>query len=120
MVKILITDDSELMRQSLKSMLAEAGYKNFLEADTGDKAINLYKKEKPDLVLLDIMLVGSINGITTLKEIKDIDEEAKVMIVSFFEYDNYVKEAKDLGAIDFISKPVNPKKLVKAVKAVLK
>lgn len=119
MTKILVTDDSSFMRSLVMKSLKEAGYNDFVEADNGKKAVELFKSEKPDLVLLDIVMGGDMDGIATLKEIKTLDKDAKIVMVTVVDQPKVTEEAKAIGAKDFITKPVDPKKLVSAVNKAL-
>ena len=119
MPKILVTDDSSFMRSLVIKSLKGAGYNDFIEASSGKEAVQLFKKQKTDLVLLDIVMGGDMDGIATLKEIKNIDKGAKIIMVTVVDQPKVTEEAKALGAKDFITKPVDPKKLVAAVKKAL-
>lgn len=119
MPKILVTDDSAFMRELVMKSLKEAGYDDFIEADSGKKAITLFEKEKPDLVLLDIVMGPPLSGIDTLKEIMKADPEAKVVMVTVVDQPKVTEEAEKLGATNYITKPVDPQKLVDAVKKAL-
>ena len=58
MTKILTNEDSAFERKAIKNMLTKGGYNDVVEAETGEEGIEVYKKEKPDLVLLDLRLPG--------------------------------------------------------------
>ena len=115
MAKILIGDDSAFMRKILKNILTKEGYTDISEASNGEEIVEKFKKEKPNLVLLDIIMERK-DGIETLKEITKIDKNAKVIMVSAVGQDQMVKEAVTLGAEDYIVKPFNTSKVVSAVK----
>ena len=120
MPKILVVDDSSFMRSLIIESLKKAKYTNFIEASNGNEAVKSLKKNNPDLVLLDIVMGGGMDGISTLKEIKAINPHAKVIMVTVVDQPKVTEEAKKLGASDFITKPVDPKKLINAVKQALK
>jgi len=119
MVKILTVDDSSFIRTMIKKRLGKEGYKEVIEASTGKQAVELYKKEKPDLVLLDIIMGEELSGIETLKAIKELDSDAKVLMVTVIEQKEIAKQAEKLGAIGYIKKPFDEKDLVEKVKKVL-
>lgn len=113
-MKILIADDSQFMRGILKDIVTSQGYE-FVEAENGKVALEQYEKEKPDLVLLDIIM-PEVDGIEVLKK---IGNKAKVIVISAVGQDKMVEEAKDLGAVDYIVKPFDDKKVMETIKKVI-
>ena len=79
--KILISDDSILARKQLKDILSQFGTPTFLEAANGQDAIDIYKKESPSLVFLDIVMPIK-DGNAVIHEITDFDPDATIIIVS--------------------------------------
>ncbi len=103
--KILVCDDSILARKQLMDAVKEiADGAIFIEGRNGAEAIELYKKEKPDLVFMDIVM-PEIDGTTALGEIRDYDSNAVIIIVSSVGTQEQLKKAIQLGAKDFIQKP---------------
>jgi DNA-binding response OmpR family regulator len=109
MPKILLVEDEIRMAENLKQVFTIKGYEVVL-ATTGKDAIELYQKENPDVVLLDLGL-PDINGRDVLKDIKAKRPELKVIIVSGYADTNVQEELTKLGADYFLSKPVMPSKL---------
>jgi two-component system chemotaxis response regulator CheY len=101
---VLIADDSMFMRQILKRTLAEGNYQVIAEATDGYEAISLFKEASPDIVLLDLTMTCK-NGMTVLKEINNLDPNAKVVICSAMGQSKLIVEALNYGARDFIVKP---------------
>ncbi len=107
--KILVVDDEKLLRWSLEQNLTKAGYE-VLSADKGRLAVDLFKQERPDVVLLDIHL-PDISGLKVIEEIKAVDQNAVViMITAYGDIETAVKSMK-AGAYDFVEKPFNMEKL---------
>ncbi len=106
-VKILIGDDSILARKKLKDIILQYGTPLFLEAKDGQETVDLYKKESPDLVFLDIVMPEK-DGNTAIREIIDFDKDADIIIVSSVGTQSQLKVAIEAGAKDFIQKPVQP------------
>jgi len=102
--KILIVDDEYLIRWSLSENLKEHGFKCTM-AESGEKALELYKAESPDLILLDIKMPG-IDGIEVISRIKASETSAPpiIVITATSQIDIAVKAMK-LGAYDYINKP---------------
>ena len=103
MTKVLIVDDDEFMLNVLASQLNEEGYILFTTADC-PHGIELYKKEMPDIVLLDIGL-PSISGLEVLKQIKQFDTNAKVIMITGYPSSLMKEEAMRYGAFAFYEKP---------------
>ncbi len=118
MAKVLVADDSAFMRKILKNILVKAGHTDVVETADGEETVKKYNSEKPDLVLLDIIMEKK-DGIEALKEIKAKDKGAKVVMVSAVGQEQMVKEAMELGANDFIVKPFDSSKVADTVKKVL-
>ncbi|MGG3930759.1 response regulator [Schinkia azotoformans] len=78
---ILIVDDSLFMRRHLRNILIESNYREIIEAENGMDAIHKYKIYSPEIVLMDITM-PVLNGMDALKEIINIDPQAKVIICS--------------------------------------
>ena len=116
--RILICDDAAFMRMMLKDILDRNGYNVVGEAVNGKEGIEKYKELKPDLVLMDITM-PEMDGITALKEIKELDKEANVIICSAMGQQDKVAEAMKLGAKDFVVKPFQPDKLLEVIKKVV-
>lgn len=106
-VKILIGDDSILARKKLKDIILQYGTPLFLEAKDGQETVDLYKKESPDLVFLDIVMPEK-DGNTAIREIIDFDKNADIIIVSSVGTQSQLRAAIEAGAKDFIQKPVQP------------
>jgi len=101
--KILIVDDERDTCEILVEMLVEEGYQTFF-ALTGQIALNKVKKEKPDLVLLDIKM-PQMDGIEALNRMKKIDKDIVVVMITAYGDLDTAKEAMRLGAHDYVTKP---------------
>lgn len=109
--KVMICDDSKLMRKKMKNFLKE-NYSNIdvLVAENGKEAVELYNLEKPNLVFLDIVM-PILDGIGALKQIRSFDSMAKVVITSSSGTKQKLKEALEYGAVEFIQKPWSPEQI---------
>ena len=118
MKKILIADDSLFMRMSLKDNLPD-GYE-VIEADSGAKALELFESQKPDLVLLDIVMPeGEEEGVKVLREIMQSDPQACVIMITAVGQDAIIEECKKLGARDYIVKPFDEEQVAEPVQKCL-
>ncbi len=116
--RILIADDSSFMRTMIKDVLSKAGYEVVEEAESGEEVIKKYDELKPDLVTLDIVMVGE-GGLQTAKEIIRRDPAAKLLMVSAMGQQALVVEAIQAGAKGFVVKPFEPEQLVEEVKRIV-
>jgi two-component system chemotaxis response regulator CheY len=104
MKRVLVVDDAAFMRIALRTMLERCGFEVVGEADTGIKAIQLYKILKPDIVTMDLTM-PELGGVDAIKMIKAIDNNARIIVISSLGHEITVKEAIVAGAMSFIVKP---------------
>jgi len=116
--KILIVDDAAFMRMMIKDTLKKNGYDDLIEAADGEIAVQSFKAENPDLVIMDITMPNK-NGLEALKEIKEIDPNAKIVMCSAMGQESMVVEAIRNGAKDFIVKPFKAERVLKTVQGIL-
>jgi signal transduction histidine kinase len=107
--KILVVDDEPQGCQVLREFFESKGY-HVVEAYNGDEALALYSQEKPYLVLLDIRMPGK-DGIQTLRELKALDPEVGVFMVTAVKEEGASEQAIREGAFEYITKPINPHSL---------
>jgi two-component system chemotaxis response regulator CheY len=116
MKKILVVDDSEFMRQVLKNILKE-DYE-IIETGDGNEAVEQFKVEKPDLVLLDIIMPKK-DGVAVLGSLKKIDSNANVIMITAVGQESIIKDCQNLGSKGYIVKPFDEKQVLDTVKKVL-
>ena len=122
MIKILVLDDETGTCEQLRDFFSYRGYKVF-GATEGEEAVSIIKKEKPQILLLDIRMPG-INGLEVLKQAKEINDKAKVVIITALAEEDKKSEALKLGADEYIAKPFSYEKIegliIKMVNEVIK
>ncbi|HWP29181.1 MAG TPA: response regulator [Chloroflexota bacterium] len=118
MATILIADDAAFMRMRCGRMLTEHGYE-VLEAENGREAVAKYQQYRPDAVLLDITM-PELDGLAALKEIKGLDPNARVAMVTALGQQQVVMAALQAGARDFVVKPFQPERVLAAVQKLLR
>jgi len=114
MKRILICDDEEGIRESLKLILTEEAKYDLDFSDSAKDAIEKIKDPGSDLVLLDIKM-PKMNGLKALKQIKAIQKDLPVIMVTGYDSMETAKEAIDKGASDYIVKPFDSTRVKKAV-----
>ncbi len=118
----MIVDDAVFMRQMLAKILVTEGYEICAEASCATEAVEKYKHAKPDLVTMDIVMpmMEELDGIGAVREIIRFDPQAQIIICSVMGQQSLVVEAIRAGAKDFVTKPVQPVRLLEAVRNILK
>ena len=114
MSRILIVDDSRTSRKILRSILENAGHDIVGEAMDGQDGVNKFKDLRPDIVTLDITM-PVMDGLGALKLIKEMDAEAKIIMVTAAGQQNKMIDAIKLGAAEFVTKPFEPDEIIKMV-----
>lgn len=119
--KIFIIDDEENIRNAIKRMLHESFYPplEVIETGNGEEALEIAKKERPELILLDVLMTG-INGLQVLKDLKanESKELRKIPVIMLTGVGNreVMAKSKRLGAVDYITKPFNEKVFLLKIK----
>lgn len=117
--KIVLAEDSSIFLLLLKFRLEKEGYK-ILTAVNGKEALEIIEKHNPDLILTDIMM-PFINGLEVISHVRNkLNLQIPIIVFSSAEQEEIVLKAFDLGANDFISKPLSPNELVIRVKRFLR
>jgi two-component system, chemotaxis family, chemotaxis protein CheY len=115
--KILIVDDSALSRRTLRRILESAGYEA-VEADDGMTALELYFLEKPNLVLLDLVMKG-MYGLDVLVKLREMDPNALVVVASADIQSSTRQMVDEAGALAFINKPFISEQVIAAIETAL-
>lgn len=114
MAKILIVDDAAFMRMILKDTLIKEGYNEIYEAADGIEAVEVYEAIHPELVIMDITM-PNMDGLAALREIRQRDPNASVVMCSAMGQESIVIEAIKAGAKDFIVKPFKIERVLRTV-----
>lgn len=119
--KILIVEDEPQINKLIELILQSEGYYNILKSYDGQSAFKIIEKEKPDLILLDVM-IPEIDGFSLCKMIKEIPDFSSIQIIMLTarKMEEDILQGFENGAIDYISKPFNNKILLARIKAHLK
>lgn len=114
MHKILIIDDEKPTLSMARLLLGALGY-DVLTAENGPAGIELFEKERPEIVLTDIKMPG-MDGFAVLEKVKSIDPSAQVVVITGHGDVDLAKKAMDREATDFIHKPIEKEALEAALK----
>jgi two-component system, chemotaxis family, chemotaxis protein CheY len=115
--KILIVDDTRLMRNIIRDALTHVDNFEFFEAANGREAVDSYFHNKPDLVTMDITM-DLKDGVEATKEILDLDRDAKIIMITALSQQKLLKDCITAGVRDYVVKPFTQERLSTAVKKV--
>ena len=116
-MKILIVDDHVIVREGIRRLLAPLPELNIIEAASVREAATLFRKERPDVVLLDLNLPHG-SGLELLRRLLAEDPAARVLVFSMYAEPLYVARALDAGACGYVSKGAGAAELVAAIQKV--
>lgn len=118
MIRILLADDHALVRTGIKHLLEETGDMEVVaEAADGSEAVFEFQRVQPDVVILDISM-PVMDGLDACKQIKNLDSNAKILVLSVHSEERYAMRLIHAGAMGYISKKVTSKELQEAIKTV--
>ncbi|GAA6206198.1 response regulator [Thalassotalea sp. SU-HH00458] len=117
--KVLLVDDSAMIRKALKRFLAGLGYNNVIEADDGLTAVEAVKNENPDFMFMDVVMTN-MNGNEALKTIRAIGSDVPVVMLSSVTDKGLVDECQQIGVSGFIFKPIQADNGAEIIKNYLK
>ena len=116
---VMVVDDAAFMRMMLKDILSNNGYQVVGEAENGAMAVEKYMELKPNITIMDITM-PEMDGLQAIKEIRNKDPEAKVIMCSAMGQQAMVIEAIQSGAKDFVVKPFQADRVLEAISKALK
>ncbi|KLU60382.1 chemotaxis protein CheY [Peptococcaceae bacterium CEB3] len=116
---VMIVDDAAFMRMMLKDILNKGGFMVIGEAENGAISVEKYLELKPDLTIMDITM-PEMDGLQAVKEIREKDPKAKIIMCSAMGQQAMVIEAIQSGAKDFVVKPFQADRVIEAVTKALK
>ena len=117
MKKILIVDDSAFTRNIHKQIVTSQGYET-VEAKSGAEAVEMFSREKPDLVIIDLLMPG-MDGMEVVGRMLEIDPGAKTVICSTDKQKARQEEARERGVLAFLTKPIDPEQLAETLDRLL-
>ena len=117
-IRVLVADDQSMVRAGFRMLLAdEEDIEVVAEASNGLEAVEKASRYKPSVVLMDIRM-PELDGLTAAQRILEADDEARVLILTTFDHDEYVYEALRIGASGFVLKDDPPEQLIAAIRTI--
>lgn len=116
-ISVLIVDDNDITRETLRVILRHDGYNVVGEALDGDGALEMATRLHPDIILLDVVM-PKVNGVEALKSIRMVMQDVQVLMVTANKDQETVTEVVKSGISGYIIKPFNAKKVLDTVQAV--
>ncbi len=111
---IMLVDDEPHIRKYVSLILRQLGNPTVVQAGNGEEAIAVYQRENPDLVLMDVNL-PQMDGIATLKRLKEIDPNAVVIMLTSLANRETIEQALELGAANYIRKDTPREEIAKSL-----
>jgi two-component system chemotaxis response regulator CheY len=116
MKKVLIVDNSSYMRMFVRKIIEKGGAYTTVEASNKEDAIEIFKSESPDIVLLDLnMSEFTMDGIEVLADIMKLNDKTAIIITSAVGHEEVKEQCIELGAKSYIKKPINAEMLLKTI-----
>jgi two-component system chemotaxis response regulator CheY len=115
---VMIVDDEFFFRQMLRDMLVEAGFTIVAEASNGIEAVDMYRRHRPEITVMDIFMPEK-NGVAAIREIIAFDKNARVLIYTGIGFDEDAEVALQAGAKDVILKSFSPEEVAAVINKVL-
>ncbi|MGE3920762.1 MAG: UvrY/SirA/GacA family response regulator transcription factor [Gammaproteobacteria bacterium] len=118
MIKVLIVDDHELIRQGIRKILQESNEIHILgEANSGENAVAFVREKRPDLVLMDVKMAG-IGGLEATRRILRVDPTIKIIVVTACDEEPFPSRLLQAGASGYLTKGSNSKEMLLAIRRV--
>lgn len=118
MLKVLIIEDTRLIRKFLTIILKSNNFEIVGAVETVDEGLKMYLEQKPDLVIMDMILPGK-TGIEGISEIIHVDKDANILVCTALGQEQLRMEVLKAGAKDLIIKPFKEKKLIAKINGIL-
>jgi AmiR/NasT family two-component response regulator len=114
---VVIAEDEAIVRLDLRELLAEEGYEVVGETGRGDEAVELVRRHRPDLVILDIKMPG-MDGLSAAHAI-NAERRTAVLILTAFSQRDLIEQARDAGALAYLVKPFQKEELLPAIEVAI-
>lgn len=117
--KILLVDDNRIIRHLLRLTFADSSLFEVFEADSGEQALPIVLREKPEIIILDVLMPGELDGFQICQMIKSWQDtrHCKIILLSAKSQQDDLAQGRQAGADYYVTKPFSPTELIKLVNA---
>ena len=116
-ITILIVDDHKVVRQGVRAFLETQSDLSVLgEADSGEEAVRLAGQHVPDVILMDLVMPGSIDGVEATRQVKNTTPRTQVVVLTSYHEDEHIFPAIRAGALSYVLKDIGPEELADVVR----
>ena len=120
-ISVLIVDDHPLVREGIRNFLnAVPDIDVVAEAESGQAAVEHAEAHAPDVVLLDLVLKGMLDGVAVARQIRDLSPRTRIIMLTSFHDDKHVFPAMRAGALSYLLKSIEPEKMVEAIRCAVR
>ena len=116
-MRVMIADDHTMVRVGLRALLDVPDIEVVGEATSGSEAVELAREVRPDIILMDVRMPGG-DGLTATRAVREVAPETKVLVVTSFDDDDYLRSAVQAGASGFVLKQASRALLLESVRTV--
>ena len=115
-ISVLIVDDHRVVRQGVRAFLeTQPGIMVVAEADSGEASIQLVQEHAPDVVLMDLVMLG-MDGVESTRQVKKVSPRTQIIVLTSYHQDEYIFPAIRAGALSYLLKDAQPEELANAVR----
>ncbi|MGB5843337.1 MAG: response regulator transcription factor, partial [Anaerolineales bacterium] len=117
LITILLVDDHQVVRQGVRAFLdTQADFSVIAEAESGDEALRLADQHVPDVILMDLVLPGDVDGVEATRQVKRRSPRTQVVVLTSYHEDEYIFPAIRAGALSYVLKDIGPKELADVIR----
>lgn len=116
-ITILLVDDHQVVRQGVRAFLdAQPDFSVVGEAESGEEAVQLASQEVPDVILMDLVMPGSVDGVEATRQVKNSSPRTQVVVLTSYHEDEHIFPAIRAGAISYVLKDIGPDELAEVIR----
>jgi NarL family two-component system response regulator LiaR len=116
-ITILIVDDHQVVRQGVRAFLdTQADFSVIAEAESSDEALRLADQLVPDVILMDLVLPGNVDGVEATRQVKRRSPRTQIVVLTSYHEDEYIFPAIRAGALSYVLKDIGPKDLADVIR----
>jgi NarL family two-component system response regulator LiaR len=116
-ITILIVDDHQVVRQGVRAFLETQSDLSVVgEASSGEEAVQLASQEVPDVILMDLVMPGGVDGVEATRQVKNTSPRTQIVVLTSYHEDEHIFPAIRAGALSYVLKDIGPEELAEVVR----